>query len=382
MIAQAGFVLTAVSVAMMGWFSYQQKQQEVDMAERSASHLAAVAQAAAGRMFEMGENFITAPGYNGTPPGPGDRLLWLKNPNTCTGVSGIPALPEKENGEPVQNSFLPCDFEDTNPLGLQYRISWDLTYPHTQMIVRVREAGSDEFLINGQRRDEIAGMIASRAYRHSHAGLGEGTQDVMISYRYDPDLNELTATIDRTASAMADAFLRIDGENEMDAAAPIRWGNGMSITPDTDDMVLAAPGSLFIRNDTTVEGELTMDDGLVTDLTINGGHARLSQGVYHYSVVNSGQYINKPSCPSGSTPHVHVTFASIPVGDGMSMTLLSGTRNGDVKRVRARAVDASGNRWQVLAEAYITNGGAATGSWYTLGGDDGWLRSAVKCAPV
>src|SRR5690625_4331193 len=115
MIGKAGFILTAVSVATMGWFSYQQKQQEVDMAERSAAHLATVAQATASRMFEMGQNFIDAPGYGFSPPV--DNLLWLKNPTECPDPT-IPALPEKENGDPVQNSFLPCDFVHTNVFSL------------------------------------------------------------------------------------------------------------------------------------------------------------------------------------------------------------------------------------------------------------------------
>jgi len=390
--AQAAFIIFVIGFAMTSWLTMQKQQMTDDWAEKAARHFSTVTQIAASRMYEMGSNFVTAPNYAaGTAPTPGS-LDWLKDPNNCS-IATIPALPNKENGDPVSRSFLPCDFSDTSVWGHNYSITWNTAYPGTTMEIQL---GGAPFQIDGEVRPEVGGKIAAKAEKFTYTQLGDSTLDLMISYNFDPSTGTLTATVDRTAAFSADPYLRVDGTNMMDATASIEWGNGMEIKPDNDEMHISATDGVFIFDETTIEadttvkgqltvegptntasiddGFLSIEDGVVEGTKVNGSFdALLSRAVFDYRVLESGDTVTKPSCPASSTPQIFAAASSVPVGEGMYIQIYGGgSVAGDVKRFRARADDL-GSQWQVWAEAYIS------GTWRKLAGSDGELRAAIKC---
>jgi|GEM_PF-2350405 len=387
----------AVAAATAAWLNLQKQTIEDDWVSNAAAHLAQYTQAAASRQFEMGSQFVLAGGYaTGTPPAAG--MLWLKNPATCS-LAGIPALPNDEAGNPVDDSFVPCDFSDENIYGHTYTTSWTTTYPGTRMTIQL---GTVPFTIKGERRDDLAALLAIRAQRHSQAGIGDSTLDVFVRYDFDPATATLTAVVDRSAPFAPDPHLRVDGTNMMDAAAPIRWASGLAITPNGTAMEVTAPGGINLQNDTTfagnavlTSGNLTVTAGNVTvtagDLEVTAGTATVREGkvtgvkidgtvdaslthaVYDYRINQSGDVINKPTCLAGSTPQVFVAAASVPTGDGMLIVDSGGSSHaGNVQRFRTTADDL-GNSWRVWAEVYIN------GSWIKLGAAEGDLRSSIKC---
>lgn len=370
-------ILAAVAIATAAWATLMRDQLEVDMTETAAAHAAQVVSAVGSRLFEMESTITTSTGYTtGSPPT--STLLWLKNPATCS-TAGIPTVPNDEEGNAVDNSFLPCDFSDVNVFGHSYTISWTTTYPGTVATIQI---GSVPFTVNGVRRNDIAGAIALKANKHSMAGIGDGTMDSYIRYAYNRVSGTLTATIDRTGSFASNAFLPKDGSEPMDAAASIRWGNSMAITPNGTNMEIsvAAGSTITLQNDmivngnVTVNGTVTMTDGVVTGVLVDGvNQALLSQAVYSYYINDSGDTVDKVSCPAGGTPQIFVAAASVPVGEAMAVVTDTGaTVSGNISRFRT-AADDLGTQWQVWAEVYI-NGG-----WQRIASSEGQLRSAVKC---
>ncbi|MBY4677947.1 hypothetical protein [Marinobacterium arenosum] len=387
----ATMILLAISLATASFIKLQQRDLERDFAANAAVHFAQYSQAAASRMFEMGSQFTVAAGYAGGAP-PAAGALWLKNPAACA-IGGIPTLPNDEAGNPVDDSFVPCDFDDQNIYGHSYTTSWTTVYPGTRMTIQL---GPVPFTINGERRDDLGGLIAIKAQALSNAGLGDSTLDVLLRYDFNPTTGALTATIDRTSPFAVDPHLRIDGSNMMDAAAPIRWASGLAITPNGTAMELSAPGGITVQNDATFNGDVevatgdvtvtagdlilsagtaTMVDGQLTGVQIDGAfNAVLSHAVYDQRINRSGDTVNKPTCPSGSTPQIFVAAASVPTGEGMMIVDSSGvSRSGSIQRFRTSADDL-GSQWQVWAEVYLDSTG-----WIKLHSSEGDLRSSIKC---
>ncbi len=374
---QLAIAVLLMSLLMSQFYGLLATDQEQDRTEVAAVHLAQVTQAVASRMFEMGSRFVSDTDYlGGAPPGPPGSLAWLKNPATCS-LPGLPAVPNDERDQPVEQSFLPCDFTDTDLFGNGYTVRWDLRYPGTRTTLVV---GDVPFVVEGERRDDIGGAIALKAARHSLAGFGESTLDEIVRYHFDPDTATLSAIIDRMAGFAADPHLRIDGGNPMDAGAGIVWGNGMAITPNGAAMALAAEGGIELLNNTSIAGELTvagtgtLHNAVITGVQVAGvAPAHATHAVYDQRLNRSGDVVDKPTCPAGSVAQIFVAAASVPTGDGVVVTSSVGAHvSGDIKRFRTTADDL-GAQWQVWAEVFMNDG------WIPLAAAEGDLRSSIKC---
>ena len=384
LLPQIALVLLIMSAITHQFLGLQTQAREADLTANAAAHFAQVTQATASRVFELGSRVLVETGYAaGAPPGVAGSMDWLKNPATC-GIPTIPALPSDEAGNPVDDSFLPCDFADTDIWGNGYGITWTLIYPGTRATIVV---GAVPFTVGGVRRDDIGGAMALKAQSYSLAGIGDSTLDLIINYDFDPATSTLSAVIDRSAGFAADPHLRIDGTNEMDAAAPIRWANGMSITPNGTTMEIVATGGINLLNDTDITGDLgvtgdmdvstgdvSMNDGTLESVQIEGAFdAQLSRAVYDQRINQSGDVVDQPTCPTGMNPQIFVAAASVPTGDAMIITDSGGaTHTGNVIRFRTTAVDL-GAQWQVWAEVFMNS------SWVRLAAAEGDVRSSIKC---
>ncbi|WP_146074256.1 hypothetical protein [Pokkaliibacter plantistimulans] len=230
-------------------------------ATASAANFAKVANAVAARLFELGPRF-TAVYPLGTPPT--TNLLWLKDPNNCL-LSGIPSLPLKENGQPVSASFIPCNTPDTDNWGNTYSISWAGTYPLLTISIQL---GGTPYRVNGIDRGDIGGLISLAAANYSTATTLGYSGAVFVGYNYSATTNQLVATVQRTGSALDDGRLNTDGSNSMDSTAPIHWGNGMSVDPETDGSMTLNASHVNIDqmngNSANFSGQLTSNQAAIT----------------------------------------------------------------------------------------------------------------------
>lgn len=363
------------------YFEQQQRLQEHNQAEAAAKHFAQYTQAAASRMFEMGSNFITEPGYAlGAPPAAG--ALWLLSPADCA-RAGIPALPSTESGQPVSRSFLPCDFIDETPFGQTYTTSWTLVYPGTRMTIQ------SPFLYEGFQRDDLGGQVAASAKAESAAGFGDSTMDVFLDYNYDPATGTLTATVDRTGPFAADPHIRRDGTTPFDETAVISWSGpgNKSIAPNGDQLDINADGGINLKNNVVINGNLevtgiiTTRDVIISSVLVEGVFpARVSRMPFTSQIVKSGDLVPQDTCLAAlagdpvPVAQVNLDLHETPTGDGMLIETTTGTISGDVLKTRVGA-DPVGNQWQLWVEVFVRQ----TNSWHRLTADGGEIRAETKC---
>ena len=381
MLIQVGIAAIIFSIMLIGFTNMQLQKIENDKADTAANQLVKVTHTVAARLFELGGTLAVRIGYTGgRPPGAVGSLLWLKDPNNCS-LANIPSLPNDADGNPVDSSFLPCDFSDTNIFGQSYTISWSGSYPNTIATIQL---GNVPFDVEGRPRPDIGGAIALRANALTQAGLGDATLDLMIDYRYQPQTQQLTGVISRTSGANADPFLRIDGTNQMDRQASIRWGgSGISIGPDTTDdskLIMEASGGFEIQGDTLIDGELTVTrtaeakDFIIGDVTIGGNKVKASQAVFDERIITSGSSVTKPTCPGGSTAQITAVPVRYPVGASTTIRDLNGNRHtGSVNKIEIRTTD-SANSWTVTLRTSIGRRG-----WINVSGQDASLKVSLKC---
>jgi len=214
------------TVLMSSFVVWQGKQMVDERKNQSASlaarQLAQVTETVAGRMAELEDRFTTV-----YPSGaPTTDLRWLKNPATCS-IPGIPARPNRPDGTPITESFLPCDFPDINESGSAYFISW--TGPSNNLVAHVNVGDPTlPFTFHGDANGRFGGFIARKANAITEGGRERGMHRIYVSYSYDPDSNVLTGIADQTAPVPirpeSDPHsLHTDGSVRMDSGARIRW---------------------------------------------------------------------------------------------------------------------------------------------------------------
>lgn len=264
------FILMA-TVAGASLVVWQGKQMVVerkhDAAILAARQLAQVTETLAGRIAELEGNF-TATYAAGAPT---TDLRWLKDPANCS-LAGIPPKPNRPDGSPIVESFLPCDFPDFNESGNPYVISWTGAWPNLIATVNVGDPALP-FTFQGDVNGRYGGLIASKANAVTEGGREDGMHRIYVSYQYNPDSDTLAGIADNTAPVpirpeVDPHSLYRDGSTAMGAAARIRWeGSTVWVGQVANRAWLeGTDATVRAKNDLRVEG------GQVS-VTANNGNA-------------------------------------------------------------------------------------------------------------
>ncbi len=319
------------ALAAFSTLGFVYSQNAMHQANIESAHRAGVM----GSQFKQALRALIVNDGAGIATGTFTGVGWLKDSGSCAGATG-------------SSRYLPCEFPNFLPLNLAYQT---VVTSVGGVVTATVTFGVPS--LGGNTAPTLAGEVVAAI---NGTALDYSTPATQTYYAASNDVTTGAITMIVTNAPENLEFLKRDGS--VLPTADFDWNN------------------FSIRNvdDVELNGTLTAQDGVITGIQIDGSFdARLTRAVYDVRINRSGDFVNKPICPSGSTAQIFVAAASAPTGEAMLVTNSSGAPvAGDVKRFRTVA-DSYPTRWQVWLELFISS------SWVRMAAAEGDLRSTIKC---
>ena len=345
---QKGFTLIEITVALiiMSIVAIQIGDQVYreyleTLADEQAAYMAQYNHAV--RSYVSDQGLLTVPGnYTG--------VSWLQS-------AGCP-------GGTAAKDYFPCAMPSTLQLGLTYSTS--ITVGADVIATTTFGAVS----IDGSPDGSLAGRITRKANGHRIQGA-QPEDATFTSFSYDPLTAIVTSLVSNAPSA--DAWLRTDGSNSMNAALDMNNNSIQNVLDMTfgdgqTQITNPAPGTLRIENG--VAGGATLEvDG---DIRNTAGQSIAGSVQEAYIMPGNGnaagnyavhRVVPKPTCPAGMNPQIFV---------GTSITFAHDTGK-PIIGVLPWAESISASEWRVYLRVRNTD------DWYYPSAEYGQMLVLTKC---